>query len=181
MISGKKLVRSASSEIMQILIADSDQEVRDGGDENDSRKKMDNCDGVDDRDKEFDNRDKEVDVAGDNLGDADDNLPDDASHKLDDVSQKLDNKDKARVCHSHSLIGPPGPIVSFHLKNQKKLSRGVLQIHIPQGNYSYLRLLYLFFCRKSWPFEDVAHTKICSICTQACLVCRIPSTGALYD
>ena len=32
---------------------------------------MDNCDGVDDRDKEFDNRDKEVDVTGDNLGDAD--------------------------------------------------------------------------------------------------------------
>ena len=73
---GKKLVRSASSEMMAFLFDDSDQEVRDGGNKNDASQKLDNCDGVDTRDKEVDDRDKEVNVVGDNLGHTDVNLED---------------------------------------------------------------------------------------------------------
>ena len=74
---GKKLVRSASSEMMQILFADSDQ------------------DGGDDKDNEVDKREKQADVADNNDGDAEKNIgltshnPDDASHKLDDVDDTI--------------------------------------------------------------------------------------------
>ena len=88
---GKKLVRSASSEMMQILFADSDE------------------DGGDDKGNEVDKREKQADVADNNDGDAEKNIglashkPDDASHKLDDVDDTIQLASQNPDDDSHKL------------------------------------------------------------------------------